>query len=354
MGKVIITGILGQDGASMSEYLLSHTLNEVYGMMRRTATPNYVNIRKIKDDPRFHIVDGDLSDSVSIENLIKKIKPDCVINFGANSFVPASWEMPLQVFDVNTLGVIRCLEAIRTHKRDCRFYQASSSEEFGNVDYCPQDIKHPFKPRSPYGASKCASRHIVKVYRESYNIFAVCGILFNHEGIHRSQEFVTRKISSNVARINRELINNLPVTPFKIGNVNTKRDWSDAEDFMDGVWKIVNQDFYNPNFKEIKEYILASGETHSVREFIELAFECIGETGEWAFEDPSDPTSEKYIVRNKVVVEIDKAFYRPAEVDILLGDSTPARIELGWKPKTSFQDLVKKMVLHDIKQISNE
>ena len=213
MKKVLITGILGQDGANMAKYLLDTEDVLIYGMMRRTSNVNETNILEFKDDERFSLVYGDLTDDVSINKLVKEIEPDYLINFGANSFVGCSWDMPLQVFDVNTLGVIRCLEAIRKFKPECRFYSAGSSEELGDVDYSPQDIKHPIKPRSPYGASKAAARHIVKVYRESYNLFAIHSILFNHEGLKRGEEFVTRKITKSVAKIATAIANNEKFEP---------------------------------------------------------------------------------------------------------------------------------------------
>ena len=202
MKKALITGILGQDGANMSEYLLSLDEHlEIYGMMRRSSNANKSNIEAFENHPRFNLVYGDLTDEISIDNLVKSISPDYFINFGANSFVGCSWDMPLQVFDVNALGVIRSLEAIRKFSPNCRFYSAGSSEELGDVDYSPQDINHPIKPRSPYGASKAAARHIVKVYRESYDMYAVHGLLFNHEGTKRGEEFVTRKITMGVAKL---------------------------------------------------------------------------------------------------------------------------------------------------------
>ena len=241
--KILITGILGQDGANMAEYLLS--LNEetkVYGMMRRSSNVNETNILKFKQDPRFSLVYGDLADEISIDRLVKEIEPDYFINFAANSFVGCSWDMPLQVFDVNTLGVIRSLEAIRKFKPDCRFYSAGSSEELGDVDYSPQDINHPIKPRSPYGASKAAARHIVKVYRESYGLYAMHSILFNHEGLRRGEEFVTRKITKAVAKIATAIANNEDFKPIKLGNVNARRDWSDSEDFVKAIWLMLNQE----------------------------------------------------------------------------------------------------------------
>ncbi len=232
--KVIITGILGQDGANMAEYLLENTDYEIYGVMRRSSNPNFINCSNFLTNPKFKLVYGDLSDSVSIDSLVRDIQPDYFINFGAQSFVGCSWEIPLQTFDTNATGVVRCLEAIRKHKKTCRFYSAGSSEEFGNVAYSPQDISHPIKPRSPYGASKASARHNVKVYRESYGLYAVHGILFNHEGIKRGEEFVTRKISKGVARIFHALNNQKTFEPIELGNLDAKRDWSDSEYFLDG------------------------------------------------------------------------------------------------------------------------
>ena len=273
--KILITGILGQDGANMAEYLLSlDKQTQVYGMMRRSSNVNETNILSFKDNPRFSLVYGDLTDEISIDRLVKEIQPDYFINFGANSFVGCSWDMPLQVFDVNTLGVIRSLEAIKKFKPDCRFYSAGSSEELGDVDYSPQDINHPIKPRSPYGASKAAARHIVKVYRESYNLYAIHSILFNHEGLRRGEEFVTRKITKAVAKIATAIANNEDFEPIKLGNVNARRDWSDSEDFVKAIWLMLNKE-------EPKEYVLSSNETHSIKEFVEKAFGYAYISGDW-------------------------------------------------------------------------
>ena len=337
--KALITGILGQDGANMAEYLLKEPNLEVYGMMRRTSNANFVNIKSFKEHPRFHLACGDLTDEVSIDKLVKEIKPDFFINFGANSFVGCSWDMPLQVFDVNTLGVIRSLEAIRKFKPDCRFYSAGSSEELGDIDYSPQDINHPIKPRSPYGASKAAARHLVKVYRESYNIFAVHSILFNHEGIRRGEEFVTRKITKGVARIATAIANNEEFEPLQLGNVHSKRDWSDSEDFVKGVWLMLNQ-------AKPKEYVLSSNETHSIKDFVGKAFGYAYVSGFWEGEG----LDEKFLHEGNHVplIEVNKDFYRPAEVELLYGDSNPAREELGWKPEISFDKLVQRMVECDL------
>ena len=351
--KVLITGILGQDGANMAEFLLRDPNVLVFGMLRRSSNSNFINIKKIEHDLNFKLVYGDLTDEISLNQLVQEIKPDYFINFGANSFVACSWNMPLHVMDVNALGVLRCLEAIRLFQPKCRFYSAGSSEEFGNVDYSPQDIAHPIKARSPYGASKAAARHLVKVYRESYNIFAVHGILFNHEGTKRGEEFVTRKISKGVARIAKAIKDNKPFLPIELGNLSAERDWSDSEDFVKGVWLMLNQD-------KPKNYVLSSNETHSIREFVEKAFLVANIPGFWQ----GLGIEQKYYLANYIreefpdmsgcLVRVNPKFYRPAEVEVLLGDSNPIRMELGWEPKVSFLSLVEKMVLHDIDILSKE
>ena len=350
--KILVTGVLGQDGANMVEYLLKNTDANIYGMMRRSANPNYKNCSNFINNERFEFIYGDLSDSVSIDGVVQKIQPDYFINFGAQSFVGCSWDIPLQTFETNASGVLRCLEAIRKYKPACKFYSAGSSEEFGDVAYSPQDINHPIRPRSPYGASKASARHNVKVYRESYNLYAVHGILFNHEGTKRGEEFVTRKITKGVARIHHAIKNNQPFEAIELGNLDSKRDWSDSEDFIDGVWKMLNQD--SP-----KDYVLSSNETHSIREFVEKAFEAAGIKGVWHGERTKEQFSistesyQKINGHSSILVKINEKFYRPAEVDLLLGDSTPARKELGWEPKISFDKLVSKMVHFDIDNFEN-
>lgn len=345
--KVIVTGILGQDGANMVEYLLKNTDAKIYGMIRRSSNPNFVNCQNFIKNERFQFVYGDLSDSISIDNLVRDIQPDYFINFAAQSFVGCSWEIPLQTFDVNATGVARCLEAIRRFQPNCRFYSAGSSEEFGDVQYSPQDILHPVRPRSPYGASKAAARHLVKVYRESYNLYAVHGILFNHEGTKRGEEFVTRKITKGVARIIHSIRNKKPFAPIELGNLDAKRDWSDSEDFVDGVWKMLNQ-------QKPKDYVLSSNETHTIREFINKAFFIVNIEGVWHGNGTNEELSlpnymmEEHDIYSSVLVKINPKFYRPAEVELLLGDSNPAREELGWKPKISFDNLVERMVKYDI------
>jgi GDPmannose 4,6-dehydratase len=346
MKKVIITGVTGMDGSHMADYLLKNTEHIIVAGARRLSNLNHKNIEHLKTNKRFRLIDLDITDSNNVEEVIRSEKPDYFINFAANSFVGNSWTMPVNHMQTNCMAVLYQLEAIRKFAPTCRYYQAGSSEEFGNVEYCPQDEKHPLKPRSPYGASKAAARMLVKVYRDSYNLYAIQGWLFNHEGVRRGEEFVTRKITTNVARIKKSIESGVKFEPVELGNLDSKRDWSDAEDFVEGVWLMLNQD-------EPKEYILSSNETHSIREFVEKAFESVSINGHWSYEnlDNKDKRPENEVFRKdtgEILVKINPKFYRPAEVDLLLGDSSLARKELNWQPKTSFDQLVKKMVENDI------
>ncbi len=345
MKKILVTGTLGQDGANMCEFLLQDPENKVFGMIRRSSCPNFTNCKNFLDHPNFVLVYGDLTDEFSISKLVQEIQPDYFINFAANSFVGCSWDMPLHIFDTNAVGVLRCLEAIRAYQPKCKFYSAGSSEEFGDVDYAPQDLKHPLKPRSPYGASKCAARHLVKVYRESYDMFAVHATLFNHEGTKRGEEFVTRKITKGVAKIKKSIDAGKSFEPIELGNIYSKRDWSDSEDFVKGVWLMLNQE--SP-----RDYLLASGETHTIKEFVERAFLAAEIEGNWS-EVENEPIKTKFhrnSSEGEVLVKINEKFYRPNEVDLLLGDASRARFELGWKPEISFCNLVKRMVEHDLNE----
>lgn len=348
MKKVIITGVTGQDGSYMVDYLINNTNYEIYGIRRRSSNPNLKNLEENLDNPRFKFIIGDLSDSNSIDEIVKDIQPDYFINFAAQSFVGSSWQIPLQTFDVTALGVLRCLEAIRKYSPNCRFYSAGSSEEMGDVLYSPQDLKHPIRPRSPYGAAKASARHITKVYRESYNLFAIHSILYNHESERRGEEFVTRKITKNVGRIYSAIKSQQYFEPLELGNLDSKRDWSHAQDFIEGIWLMLNQD--TP-----KEYILSSNETHSIREFVEKSFQCAGiNEFSWIGEKENeclvlpDSLVLEGNVKSKILVKINPKFYRPAEVDLLLGDSNQARSELNWKPKITFEQLVSRMVKNDI------
>jgi GDPmannose 4,6-dehydratase len=344
MKKVLITGFTGQDGYLMASYLLRNTDNVVVCGIRRVVRGEIDDPENLLSSERIKLIDLDITDQINVERVIEEECPDYFINLGANSFVGNSWSMPVNHMETNFMAVLYQLEAIKKHAPHCRYYNAGSSEQFGNVDYSPQDIKHPFKPRSPYGVSKCAAHHLLKVYRESYNLYAVQGILFNHEGIRRGEEFVTRKISKEVARINEELYYKKP-KPLELGNLDAKRDWSDSEDFVKGIWLMLNQER-----GEEKDYVLASGETHSIREFVEQAFKVADLEGRWEGEG----VNEKYICKfgesEFEAVVINPVFYRPAEVELLLGESTPARKELGWEPKTSFNKLVEKMVINDLNQ----
>jgi GDPmannose 4,6-dehydratase len=346
---VFITGVTGQDGSHLVDYLLETTNYFIIGGARRLSTKNHENIAHIKND-RFKLVNFDLSDVHSINKIVQELKPDYFVNLAAQTFVGSSWDFPAQTWECNTTAVIHILEAIRQHKPSCRFYNAGSSEEYGNVEYSPQDEKHPSKPRSPYGASKSAARQLVKVYRESYNLYAVQGLLFNHEGVRRGEEFVTRKVTKGVARIKKAILEGKSFEPIELGNVKARRDWSDAEDFVRGIWLMLNQN--HPN-----EYVLSSNETHTIAEFVWHAFKSADIEGGWHGEAESAEFSIttkdalKYDPVTSVLVKINPKFYRPAEVDLLLGDSTKARNELKWEPKTSFEQLVQKMVVNDLKQI---
>ena len=342
---VVITGVTGQDGSHMVDFLLKNTDYLIFGGVRRLSVYNHENIKHIKSD-RFHLINFDLTDSHAISRTLEKLQPDYFINFAAQSFVASSWDFARQTWQTNSTAVLDILEAIRLYKPSCRLYQAGSSEEFGNVQYAPQDENHPLKPRSPYGASKAASRQLVKVYRESYNLYAIQGWLFNHEGTRRGEEFVTRKITKNVARIYTAIQSNKIFEPLELGNIEAKRDWSDAEDFIEGIWMMLNQDKYHVNYSgEPKEYILSSNEAHTIKEFAEKAFKFAGIDGEWIGE------AEHTIFINKdkkTLIQINPKFYRPAEVELLLGNSNKAREELNWKPKISFDNLIEKMVKWDL------
>ena len=340
MKKVIITGVTGQDGSHMADYLLANTDYQILGAVRRLSVSNHRNIAHISN-PRFKLIDLDISDPESINTAIINYKPDYFINFAANSFVGTSWEMPVNHMQTNCMAVLYQLEAIRKFLPKCKYYNAGSSEEFGDVAFIPQTEAHPLRPRSPYGASKASARQIVKVWRDSYDLYAVQGWLFNHEGTRRGTEFVTRKITKGVAKIKKAIDSQNFIEAIKLGNLESKRDWSDAEDFVHGVWLMLNQE-------KPKDYVLSSNETHTVREFVELSFAAAGIEGQWLGQKGT--IEEVFINKDSrlPMVMIDPKLFRPAEVDLLLGDSTLARSELGWQPRTSFFQLVKKMTNNDL------
>ena len=350
MKKIIVTGVTGQDGSNMVDYLLENTTHTIIGGARRLSVKNHDNILHLLDNPRFFLIDLDVTDPQNVDRVIAEHKPYYFINFAANSFVGTSWKMPTQHMETNALAVLHQLEAIKRHCPECRYYNAGSSEEFGDVVTEPQNEEHPLRPRSPYGASKCSARHLVKVYRDSYGLYAIQGWLFNHEGVRRGVEFVTRKITQNVARISHEYANKKSFEPLRLGNIDSKRDWSDSEDFMDGIWRMLNQEKYWTNVwrKTPDDYVLSSDETHTIREFVEEAFNSAGFHRSMCRWEGVDEDC-KYFHGDDLLMEVDPQFYRPAEVDLLWGDSSRAREELGWKPKTNFAGLVKKMVDNDLK-----
>jgi GDPmannose 4,6-dehydratase len=320
MKKALITGITGQDGSYLAELLLEQGY-EVHGLIRRSSTEPLDRIEHLID--KINLVPGDMSDQSSLDEAIRNTKPDEVYNLAAQSFVPTSWNQPILTGDITGLGVTRILEAIRKHKPDTKFYQASSSEMYGKVVETPQTEKTPFYPRSPYAVAKIYGHYITINYRESYNIFACSGICFNHESPRRGLEFVTRKITNTVAKIKFGLEKQL-----LLGNMTAKRDWGFAGDYVRLMWLMLQED--NPD-----DYILATGEAHTVQEFVELAFDCAG-------------------LNWKDYVKTDPKFIRPAEVELLLGDSTKARKKLGWEPKVSFKQLVQMMVESDLQIVKNK
>lgn len=339
-----MTGVTGQDGSHMVDYLLENTDHLIYGTARRLSVKNHENILHLEDEPRFKLINMDLNDAHSIRDVVIDIQPDYFINFAAQSFVAGSWDYPIQTWITDADSVLHILESIRRFASGCRFYNAGSSEEFGDVIKTPQDESHPLLPQSPYGAAKCGARHIVRVYRESYNLFAIQGWLFNHEGVRRGLDFVTRKITHGVACIKKSLNNNSTPKPLELGNIEAQRDWSDAEDFMEGVWLMLKQD--SPN-----EYVLASGEMHSIREFLSL---CLKEAGiKWGATGEGDKEVFKEKNTGHVIFQVNPKFYRPAEVHKLCGDPSLAEKELGWTRKTDFPGLVKKMYQSDFLIVNN-
>jgi GDPmannose 4,6-dehydratase len=312
--KALITGITGQDGSYLAEFLLDQGY-KVVGMVRRSSTVNFGRIEHIQD--RITLVHGDLLDQTSLLDIMREHKPDEIYNLAAQSFVPVSWKQPVLTGEFTALGVTRMLEAMRNVVPEARFYQASSSEMFGKVRQVPQSERTPFYPRSPYGVAKVYGHWITVNYRESYDLFACSGILFNHESPRRGLEFVTRKVTYGAAQIKLGLAQEL-----RLGNLEARRDWGFAGDYVKAMWLMLQQD-------EPDDYVVGTGETHSVRELCEVAFGRL------------DLDWEKYVV-------VDPAFYRPAEVDLLVSDPAKAREVLGWKPEVSFERLIQMMVDADL------
>ncbi|MBW2993118.1 GDP-mannose 4,6-dehydratase [Candidatus Woesearchaeota archaeon] len=341
--KALITGLTGQDGSYLAELLLEKGY-DVHGMYRRTSMDVFERTKKFKD--RIHLHGGDITDLASLMSIMKEVKPDEVYNLAAQSFVPDSWTQAIATGEITALGVTRMLEAIRSIKSDTKFYQASSSEMFGKITESPQTEKTPFHPRSPYGVAKVYGYFITINYRESYDIFACNGILFNHESPRRGKQFVTRKITHSVAKIKATMDNCLKSESnrqecFELGNLNAERDWGFAGDYVRAMWLILQHN--KPD-----DYVISSEETHSVRYFVEAAFNAVGMPIEW--EGNGMDEVGKY--KGKTVVKINQKFWRPAEVDHLLGDSTKARTVLKWKPEVSLEEMIKMMVESDLRKVS--
>lgn len=337
MKKVIITGVAGQLGSYMAEHVLKNTDYSVIGTVRRSSNPNHENINDLyKFKERFQLVFADIGDKCCIDGLVSKERPDFFINFAGNSFVANSWDSPYSHLDTNFTAVLHQLEAIKTFCPDCHYFNAGSSEQFGTVESNVQNELCAFKPRNPYGVSKCSSGVLVDAYRRQYGLYAVQGILYNCESKRRSKDFVSRKIAEGVARIRQSIINGEPFKPIELGNLNNYRDWSHALDFCDGIWKMLNKK-NNP-----QDYLLASGKIHSVREFVQLAFETGDIYGEWKF--GRLPENDTFENRHGTLVKISKEFYRPAEKFTLRGDSSWAKHDLGWEPKYCFKEIVKEIV----------
>ena len=315
----LITGITGQDGSYLAEFLLEKGY-KVCGMVRRASVEKYERIEHIRD--QVELVQGDLLDQYSLISVLKQVRPSEVYNLAAQSFVPTSWAQPVLTSEFTAIGVTRMLESIRLVDPSIRFYQASSSEMYGRVRETPQTELTPFYPRSPYGVAKVYGHYITVNYRESYDLFAVSGILFNHESPRRGLEFVTRKVTDGVARIKLGLAKEL-----RLGNLDARRDWGFAGDYVEAMWLMLQQDAPD-------DYVIATGETNTVERLVDVAFSHAG-------------------LKWKDYVRLDPAFLRPAEVDLLIGDPSKAQAQLGWKPKVSFEQMIQMMVDSDIERLSN-
>jgi GDPmannose 4,6-dehydratase len=318
----LITGITGQDGSYLAEFLLEQEYR-VIGMVRRSSTVNFDRIAHLQETEALEIVQGDLLDQMSLIDILREYRPQEVYNLAAQSFVPTSWRQPVLTGEFTALGVTRVLDAIRIVNPEARFYQASSSEMFGKVAEVPQKETTPFYPRSPYGVAKVYGHWITINYRESYNLYACSGILFNHESPRRGLEFSTHKVTYAAARIKLGLLDEL-----RMGNLDSRRDWGYAGDYVQAMWLMLQQD-------EPDDYVVATGETHSVRELCQVAFDCVGLN--W----------EDYVV-------VDQKFYRPAEVDLLIGDASKAHAKLGWEPTVTFKKLIEMMVEADLATLYKE
>lgn len=342
MKIALITGVTGQDGSYLSEFLIKKGY-DVHGIIRRSSVDNHKRILKIKNHPQFHLHYGDMLDSTSLVTIVNSVKPDEIYNLAAQSHVQVSFEVPEFTADIDAVGVLRCLEAVRICglADKCRFYQASTSELYGKVEEVPQNERTPFHPFSPYAVAKQYGFWIVKEYREAYHMFCCSGILFNHESERRGETFVTRKITLAAARIAQGKQDKL-----FLGNLSALRDWGYAKDYVECMWLMLQQD--KPD-----DYVIATGEQHSVREFCTLAFKYVGIDLEFKGEGEEERGYDRKT--GNVIIEVSPLFYRPTDVVNLLGDPTKAKKSLGWNPtKTSFEDLVRIMVEYDMEKVRKE
>lgn len=337
MKKALITGVTGQDGSYLAELLLEKGY-EVYGIMRRKSVVDYGNVEHIKD--KIHFVYADMTDMTSLVNAMKISQADEVYNLAAQSFVATSWEQPLTTTEIDAIGVTNMLEAIRIVKPEAHFYQASTSEMYGKVQEMPQTEKTPFYPRSPYAVAKVYGFWITKNYRESYNLYACNGILFNHESERRGLEFVTRKITDAVARIKLGVQDHV-----ELGSLDAKRDWGHAKDYVRAMWLLLQQE--TPD-----DYVIATNETRTVREFVETAFKHVGISVEWKGNGVNEIGIDK--ATGKEIVKVNPKFFRPAEVEVLLGNPEKAEKTLGWQREIPFAELVARMVDNDMALVENE
>ena len=337
MKNALITGITGQDGSYLAELLLEKGYN-VYGIMRRKSVADYGNVEHIKD--RINFIYADMTDIVSLINAMRTSQADEVYNLAAQSFVGTSWEQPIATAEIDAVGVTNMLEAIKIVKPEARFYQASTSEMFGLVQEIPQRETTPFYPRSPYGVAKLYGHWITKNYRESFDMYACSGILFNHESERRGKEFVTRKITDAVSRIKLGVQDHL-----ELGNMDSKRDWGHSKDYVKAMWLMLQQEVAD-------DYVIATNETRTVREFVEIAFSHVGIEIEWSGVGVDETGKDKST--GNTLVKINPKFFRPAEVDILIGDPAKADRDLGWTRGISFSQLVERMVKNDMELVEKE
>lgn len=337
MKKALITGVTGQDGSYLAELLLEKGY-EVFGLMRRKSVVDYGNVAHIKD--KIHFIYADMTDLVSLVKAMQISQADEVYNLAAQSFVATSWDQPLATAEIDGVGVTNMLEAIRMVKPEAHFYQAATSEMFGKVQEMPQTEKTPFYPRSPYGVAKLYGFWITKNYRESFNMFACSGILFNHESERRGKEFVTRKITYGVARIKQGVQENI-----ELGNLDAKRDWGHAKDYVYAMWLLLQN-------QKPEDYVIATNETRTVREFVETAFKHVDIEIEWQGEGVNEVGKDK--ATGKILVKVNPEFFRPAEVEVLLGNPERAEQELGWKREIPFAELVERMVKNDMNIVEKE